>query len=231
MRGRVLVVRGAELAVGRLARLADPVTQRGADSWKYLRASEHQQAREDEDEDDGDVRHPSIVAQPPRLLAMDRQSTEEERSASLQERHAAQSICFGCGPANDQGLHIRSFPEGDECVSQWTPDAHHQAVPGMLNGGIIGTLMDCHSNWAAAHHLMQKAAADHPPTTVTADFHVRLLKPTPSGGPVHLRARVAESAEDRATIETTLSSGDVVTATCRGTFVAVRPGHPAYHRW
>jgi len=231
LRGRVLVVRGAELAVGGLARLADPVAQRCADTWQDLGAPEHQECREDEDEDDGDVGHPPIVAQPPRLLAMDRQSTDEERSGSLQERYAAQSICFGCGPANDQGLHIRSFPERDECVSDWTPDAHHQAFPGMLNGGIIGTLMDCHSNWAAAHHLMQKAAADHPPTTVTADFHVRLLKPTPSGGPVHLRARVAESTEDRATIETTLSSGDVVTATCRGTFVAVRPGHPAYHRW
>jgi acyl-coenzyme A thioesterase PaaI-like protein len=78
---------------------------------------------------------------------------------------------------------------------------------------------------------MQKAGTDHPPTTVTADFHVRLLKPTPSAGPVHLRARVAESSENRATIETTLSSDGVVTATCHGTFVAVRPGHPAHQRW
>jgi hypothetical protein len=48
---------------------------------------------------------------------------------------------------------------------------------------------------------------------------------------VHLRARVVESSDDRAVIEATMTSGAVVTATCRGTFVAVKPGHPAYHRW
>ena len=48
---------------------------------------------------------------------------------------------------------------------------------------------------------------------------------------VRLSARVVESSADRATVEATLSSAGVVTATCRGTFVAVREGHPAYHRW
>ena len=210
------------------------MTQRCADARQNLRTAEDQERKKDEDQDDGDVGHPRIVAQPPRLPAMDRvdrPTPGPEAAVSLQERYAAHTICFGCGPANEQGLHVRSFADGDECVCDWTPAPHHEAFPGMLNGGIIGTLMDCHSNWTAAHHLMQQAGAEHPPTTVTADFHVRLLKPTPSGGPVHLRARVAESTDDRATIETTLSSGAVVTATCRGTFVAVRPGHPAYHRW
>ena len=154
-----------------------------------------------------------------------------EDRPSLQERYAPQTICFGCGPANDSGLHIRSFTDGDACVCDWTPLPHHQAFPGVLSGGIIGVLMDCHSNWTAAFHLMQQAGLDHPQTTVTADFHVRLLKPTPADAPVHLRGRVVESSESRATVETELSSGGVVTATCRGTFVAVRPGHPAYHRW
>ena len=101
----------------------------------------------------------------------------------------------------------------------------------MLNGGIIGTLLDCHSNWAAAHHLMRAAGADAPPCTVTADFAVKLLRPTPSQAPVHLTARVVDSKADRATVEATLESGGKVCATCRGTFVAVKPGHPAYHRW
>jgi acyl-coenzyme A thioesterase PaaI-like protein len=71
---------------------------------------------------------------------------------SLQETYAPRSICYGCGPANPQGLHIRSFPEGDVLVAEWTPQPHHQAFPGALNGGIIGTLLDCHCNWAAAYH-------------------------------------------------------------------------------
>jgi acyl-coenzyme A thioesterase PaaI-like protein len=78
---------------------------------------------------------------------------------------------------------------------------------------------------------MKAAGADSPPCTVTAEFHVKLKRPTPMDRPLRLTARVVESQEDRAVVEASLESGDKVTATCRGTFVAVKPGHPAYHRW
>ena len=107
----------------------------------------------------------------------------------------------------------------------------HQAFPGMLNGGIIGTLLDCHSNWTAAYFMMKRDGKDRPDCTVTADFHVKLLRPTPSDATIYLRARVVESKEDRATIEAELTANEKVCATCRGTFVAVKEGHPAYHRW
>jgi acyl-coenzyme A thioesterase PaaI-like protein len=123
------------------------------------------------------------------------------------------------------------MPEGDEVVADWTPEPHHEAFPGMLSGGIVGTLLDCHGNWTAAWHLMTKAGAEQPPVTVTAEYAVKLRRPTPSGSPVHLRARVVESTADRAVVEASLESGGTVCATCRGTFVAVKPGHPAYHRW
>jgi len=150
---------------------------------------------------------------------------------SLQDQLAPNGICFGCGPANEKGLRIKSFVQGDEVVADWTPEPHHQAFPGMLNGGIIGALLDCHSNWAATWHLMEKNgwAAAH--GTVSADYHVEFLAPTPAEKPVHLSAKVVESTERRAVVEAELSSGGVVTAKCRGTFVAVKPGHPAYHRW
>lgn len=151
--------------------------------------------------------------------------------AGLQETYAPESICYGCGPANDKGLRISSIVEGDEVVCEWMPEKHHEAFPGVLNGGIIGTLLDCHSNWTAAWHLMQRSGADQTPCTVTADFHVKLQRPTPTGAPVKLVARVAESGDDRAVIDAELHAGGKVCATCRGTFVAVGPGHPAYHRW
>ena len=150
---------------------------------------------------------------------------------SLQEEFAAESICFGCGPANEKGLHIRSFAEGDEYVAEFHAEPHHQAFPGVLNGGIIGALLDCHSNWAAAHHLMKQRGEEKTPCTVTAEFHVKLLRPTPVDGPIILKARVVESTEDRATVEAELIAGDKVCDTCRGVFVAVKEGHPAYHRW
>ena len=161
-------------------------------------------------------------------------TTSTPPDASLQERYGAHTICFGCGPANAAGLRIRSFldPAAEtDVVAEWTPAPHHEAFPGVMNGGIIGTLMDCHSNWTAAYHLMKRRGLDKPPTTVTADYHVRMLKPTPTDGPVHLRARVVEATDDRATVECELSANGVITATCRGTFVAVKPGHLAYDRW
>jgi acyl-coenzyme A thioesterase PaaI-like protein len=101
----------------------------------------------------------------------------------------------------------------------------------MLNGGIAGSLLDCHSNWTAAHHLMKIRDLDAPPCTVTADFHVSLRKPTPTNTDFTLKARVVSSEGDKVIIEATLEANNKVTCTCRGTFVAVREGHPAYHRW
>ncbi len=150
---------------------------------------------------------------------------------SLQERYAPGSACFGCGPANGRGLHVRSFPAGEEVVCEWRPEPQYEAFPGVLNGGIVGALLDCHSNWAAIHHLMRKNGLEHAPCTVTADYAVRLRRPTPTDAPVRITARVVESTEERAVVEASISAGGKVTATCRGTFVAVRPGHPAYHRW
>jgi len=151
--------------------------------------------------------------------------------ASLQDTYAPNNRCFGCGPANEKGLRIKSRVEGNEVVAEWRPEPHHEAFEGVLNGGIAGALLDCHSNWAAAHHLMMKAGADSPPSTVTADFHVRLTRPTPMDATLTLRAHVVESTDDRAVVDATIEANGKVTATCRGTFVAVPEGHPAYHRW
>jgi acyl-coenzyme A thioesterase PaaI-like protein len=150
---------------------------------------------------------------------------------SLQEELAPNSICFGCGPANSQGLRIQSFAAGDSLVCDWKPEPHHQAFPGVLNGGIIGALLDCHSNWTAVHHLMQRDHLEAAPSCVTAEFSVKLKRPTPTDAPVHLSAHVVQSEGDKVTVEAELEAGGKITATCRGIFVRVQPGHPGYHRW
>lgn len=150
---------------------------------------------------------------------------------SLQDRYAPNNRCFGCGPKNDQGLRIKSFVDGDEVTATFTPAPHHLAFEGIVNGGIIGALLDCHSNWCAAHHLMKTSGATEPPCTVTADYAIVLKRPTPIDATLELRAHVVESAADRAVVEGTITANGKITATCRGTFVAVKEGHPAYHRW
>lgn len=150
---------------------------------------------------------------------------------ALQDRYAPHTACFGCGPTNEKGLRVKSRVAGDELVAEWTPEPHHEAFPGVLNGGIIGALLDCHANWAAAWHLMQTRGESKPPCTVTAEFTVAMKAPTPTDGPVTLRAHAVEAQGSKVTVEATLEAKGKVTATCRGVFVAVKPGHPAYGRW
>jgi acyl-coenzyme A thioesterase PaaI-like protein len=149
----------------------------------------------------------------------------------LQKQFSPEGICFGCGPANQLGLRIDSRVDGDEVIATWEPRPEHQAFPGMLSGGIIGTLLDCHSNWTAAHNFQQTRQTPAPPCTVTAEFTVKLLRPTPVDAPVLLRAQVTKAEGDRATVAATLEAGGKICATCTGLFVAVKPGHPAYNRW
>ena len=150
---------------------------------------------------------------------------------SIQETYAPQGVCFGCGPANPKGLRLESRESGDGLAATFVPEPHHEAFAGVVSGGILGTLLDCHSNWTAAWTLMRASGAPAPPSTVTADYHVTMARPTPAGGPVTLRARPVEVRADRVVVEAALEAGGKVCATCRGTFVAVKPGHPAYGRW
>src|SRR5438046_5062195 len=127
---------------------------------------------------------------------------------SLQENYAPNNACFGCGPANEKGLHIRSFPRDDEVVADFEPQIWQEAFKGMLSGGIIGTLLDCHCNWTAAWHLMKRNGAERPPPTVTAEYTIKLFRPTPTDRPIKLVARVVESTDDRAIIEGELIAHD-----------------------
>jgi len=154
-----------------------------------------------------------------------------EKKLSLQETFAAHNACFGCGPANPRGLHVRSFAEGNLVVANWLGKPEYEAFPGVLNGGIIGSLLDCHSNWTAAYSLMKDKSLSSPPCTVTAEFTVKLLRPTPSNQPLRLVAKALKIEKDKVWTHADLLSDEKTCATCSGLFVAVKPGHPAYHRW
>lgn len=151
---------------------------------------------------------------------------------SLQERFAPNGRCFGCGPANALGLRIQSREVGDGTViAEWMPRPEHEAFDGYVNGGILGTLIDCHSNWTAVAALLARDGGSVAPSTVTADFSVRFRRPTPSDRPLRLIGRAVEIAYDRVTVETTIEVDGTMTASGRATFVSVKPGHAAFGRW
>ena len=154
---------------------------------------------------------------------------------SLQQRYAPRSRCFGCGPANADGLRLATHPADggspDEVVTRWTPRREHEAFEGVLNGGVCGTLLDCTMNWAAVWRLVRERGAHDAPDCVTSELALRFLRPTASDAPVVVCARALESDDRRVIVEGWIEARGEPTATARGTFVAVGPGHPAFGRW
>ncbi|HOT43513.1 MAG TPA: PaaI family thioesterase [Spirochaetota bacterium] len=133
------------------------------------------------------------------------------------------SHCYGCGRLNDHGLKIKSFWDGDESVCTVRPQAYHIGMKGFAYGGLIASIIDCHSTGtaaAAAYRREGRAMDTDPPLRfVTASLHVDYLKPTPIEGPIELRSRLKEVKERKVVVETDLEVGGTLCA--RGTVVAV----------
>jgi acyl-coenzyme A thioesterase PaaI-like protein len=134
------------------------------------------------------------------------------------------AVCYGCGRLNEHGLHIRSFWDGDESVCTFYPRPHHMAIPGYVYGGLIASLIDCHSTgtaMAAAYRAEGRTMDTLPPRRfLTASLHVDYLRPTPIVGPLELRSQVKEIKGRKVVVSTTLSVDGQVCA--RGEVVAVR---------
>ena len=143
---------------------------------------------------------------------------------SIQERYFADTVCFGCGPKNDKGLRIRSLaaPDGDGVVATWESQPHHVSAPGVLNGGIVGALLDCHS--VAAVYAETDGPGDLADGWwATAEYSVKLLRPTPTDAPLRLHARVVELTDTEALTEARLESGGKLRATCTARFPQLAP--------
>ena len=134
---------------------------------------------------------------------------------SIQERLYPQLTCFGCGHANPKGLHLRSYPEGDPgsagaVVAEFRPWPEHDNGFGFLNGGIVATLLDCHSG-ATVYHGVQAGAvpadAGPPALFVTAGLDIRYLRPAPLGETLGLRAAIVSAEADLVVVEAELVWG------------------------
>ncbi|MFW9793502.1 MAG: PaaI family thioesterase [Candidatus Thorarchaeota archaeon] len=124
------------------------------------------------------------------------------------------TFCWGCGKNNEHGLQLKSFWNDEEAVATWEPKEYHLAFPGILNGGIIATLIDCHGT-GTANAAAHKTAGDSEQhfMHVTGQISVKYLRPTPLDKPVTLRARVKEMNENKITVLCDLYSGEMKCAT------------------
>ncbi|MHB1686437.1 MAG: PaaI family thioesterase [Ignavibacteriaceae bacterium] len=134
------------------------------------------------------------------------------------------SYCYGCGRLNEHGHQIKSFWDGDETISNFTPKPYHIAIPGYVYGELIASLIDCHGTGTAA--LASYRAEGRQPDTlppfrfVTASLQVDYLKPTPLGIELELRGKVLELKGRKVISEITVSANGEVCA--RGKVIAVQ---------
>jgi acyl-coenzyme A thioesterase PaaI-like protein len=135
------------------------------------------------------------------------------------------AICYGCGRNNPDGLHIKSYWDGTEGLCRFTPFPAHTAFPGIVYGGILASLVDCHTIGTAIAAMYQQDGR-HPNdggeeiTCVTGKLEVNYLKPTPHGEELLLRATIAEISERKALITCRVFAGNV--DTIHANVIAVR---------
>lgn len=114
---------------------------------------------------------------------------------SVQEAYVPSSKCFGCGPASEDGLHLRSYRIPGGLEARATLPGKFQAFPGIVNGGVLGILFECHGNWTASVALMDRAFLPRPALTMTHQLHVTYHDPTPPDTELLIRSKVLSIKE------------------------------------
>jgi acyl-coenzyme A thioesterase PaaI-like protein len=135
------------------------------------------------------------------------------------------SLCWGCGQINEKGLKIRSYYSLGESICTFEPQAHHAAgPPHVVNGGLIATLIDCHTVCTAiadAYSSEDRPIGSEPALWyVTAKLKVDYLLPVPIDRPVVLKARVRRVDGKKTWVDCTAYSDTLECA--RGEVLAIR---------
>ncbi len=148
----------------------------------------------------------------------------EEKKAFQDYYPELLSHCYGCGRLNEQGHQIKTRWDGEESVTTFLPESYHTAIPGFVYGGLLASLIDCHSTGtaAAAMYRSEGRSMDTEPAFrfVTGSLHVNYLRPTPVGVPLEIRGQVKEIKGKKVVITSSVTANGEVCAT--GEVVAVQ---------
>ena len=137
--------------------------------------------------------------------------------------HPEAAICYGCGINNESGLHIQTHWDGEIGHCTFVPRPEHTAFPGYVYGGLLASLIDCHSMGtaiAAMYDAENREPGTPEITCVTGNLNVSYKKPTPIGVELKLESRIKELTEKKAIVTTDVMANGVICVT--GEVVAVR---------
>lgn len=148
---------------------------------------------------------------------------------SLQELIEPNGVCFGCGQKNLEGLQLKSFtdPDGVHVVAHVSPSPKFCGWPGLVYGGFLAMVIDCHSNYTAmwAHYLAEGRDIGSLPKIrcVTGSLGVKYIKPTPLGELLKFKARVEGDVGRKTRVVCEVYAGEVLTALGDSVFVRADP--------
>lgn len=132
--------------------------------------------------------------------------------------------CYGCGKLNEKGHQIKTYWEGEETVTKFTPEEYHTAIPGYVYGGLLASLIDCHGTGSAAAAMYKyegrEMDTDPPLRFVTASLKVNYLRPTPLGPELVLRGRIREVKGKKVIVDIDLFAEDQLCV--QGEVIAVK---------
>ena len=135
------------------------------------------------------------------------------------------NVCYGCGRENHDGLKIRSYWEGEEAVCIWHSQDKYNGWQGILNGGVLATLIDCHSMctaMAAAYRAEEREINSEPIYHyATASLNIKYLKPTSNDHPIEIRATIKEMKGKKAIVQCKVYSNGVNSAVAEAIGVRV----------
>jgi acyl-coenzyme A thioesterase PaaI-like protein len=147
----------------------------------------------------------------------------------LQDLASPDGCCFGCGAAHPSGLRLKSYWDADGIyvLCRHTPRPEFIGWPGLVYGGLLAMLVDCHSNWTAMayHYRAEGRAPDTLPKLecATGSLNIKYLKPTPMGVELTLKARVEGEVGRKTRVVCEVWAGDVLTVSADSVFVKVDP--------
>lgn len=158
-------------------------------------------------------------------------SIDNQSSIAIQDTYGERfQYCWGCGPKNDQGLHLKSYPskDGKTCTCKIIPDEKYTGgVPANLFGGMIATIFDCHGTASAAYFAHKSKGLDLKDDTIigrfiTARLEVDFKKPVPMDEEITVTSYLSELTERKAIVTMTMEVAGEVRAKAKMVAVAVK---------
>lgn len=138
--------------------------------------------------------------------------------------------CWGCGPKNENGLHMHSYPseDGETCICEFLPGEQYTGgVPNNLYGGMIAMIFDCHGTASAAWFNHNKKGLELKEDTVigrfiTARLEIDFKKPVPINELITVVATLEELGERKAVVNMEMQSLGIVRAKAKMVAVSVK---------